>query len=169
MRDVTKRAGVSSAAAYRHFPSRQAVLDEVARAGFSLLAERTRRRMARCIGAGRVVAAGRAYVDFARVEPRLFALMFGSEGAGGRASAAASQNADEGKAPSASEQLRRAVSDVGARADEATLLHAWALAHGLAALASSGAYRGSASTIGAVLEQFAAHLVATESASPSGG
>ncbi len=77
--DACRGAGVSTAAPYRHFSDRQALLDAVAIAGFNDL-----RDEARAAGkpheqgsAKAVSAIGKAYVVFAIREPNLFRLMFG--------------------------------------------------------------------------------------------
>lgn len=82
--DACRHAGVSTAAPYRHFSDRQALLDAVAIAGFHDL-----RDAARAAGAqhpkGSVVAVsaiGKAYVEFACNESNLFRLMFGQSGSG---------------------------------------------------------------------------------------
>ena len=69
--DAARSAGVSSAAPYRHFRDRQALLADVARRGFELFEE----RFDRAWNGGRpdpFVAfenVGRAYLAFAREEP----------------------------------------------------------------------------------------------------
>lgn len=139
LRDATSRAGVTSGAAYRHFSSRADLLTEVVVLGFAELATEMLRHPPSPAGdhrgraIGRVLATGEAYVDFARREPHLFALMFGPDGATGRA---LSEDSDAG-VPSASQQLREALHEVGDVA-ESTFLHAWGLAHGLAGLAAAG-------------------------------
>lgn len=77
--DTCRAAGVSTAAPYRHFADRGALLQAVAARGFAMLAERT--RAARDAGpkgsVESIVGMGRAYVGFAADEPTLFKLMFG--------------------------------------------------------------------------------------------
>lgn len=77
--DACRAAGVSTAAPYRHFADKDAMLHAVALEGI-------RRQRAAMAGAveGRVpgsnaalIAMGRAYVDFAMAEPGVFRLMFG--------------------------------------------------------------------------------------------
>jgi len=77
--DACRHAGVSTAAPYRHFDDRQALLDAVAVAGFHDL-----RDQAKAAGeqhakgsVSAVSAIGKAYVAFACHEPNLFRLMFG--------------------------------------------------------------------------------------------
>lgn len=133
LRDATSSAGVTSGAAYRHFASRADLLSEVVVLGFAELSTSMARLASGDTDGGRVLATGLAYVDFARSEPHLFALMFGPDGASGRATAA---NDDLG-APSASHQLQAALAAIGYD-DESTYLRAWGLAHGLAGLAAAG-------------------------------
>ena len=69
--DAARSAGVSSAAPYRHFRDRQALLADVARRGFELFEE----RLNRAWNEGRpdpflaFENVGRAYLAFAREEP----------------------------------------------------------------------------------------------------
>ena len=77
--DACRLAGVSTAAPYRHFADRAALVEAVALQGFTQLAERTR-AAADSHPAGSVpgiVAMGQAYVAFAAAEPAVFKLMFG--------------------------------------------------------------------------------------------
>ena len=164
LRDATSGAGVTSGAAYRHFRSRDAVLDEVVVYGFALLSramhgatEPTRVDAVATTEGGsvdRLIATGLAYIRFAREEPHLFALMFSPEGANGRAR---SFETDFG-VPNASDQLRHALTDLGAT-DETTYLRAWGLAHGLAALAAAG-IGGSDADHAAAVQAFARTLPA---------
>jgi AcrR family transcriptional regulator len=77
--EAARRAGVSSAAPYKHFKDRPAILRGVA----SEAMDRLRTAMeagaaAQPAGSMEAVAAvGQAYVDFARAEPGVFRLVFG--------------------------------------------------------------------------------------------
>ena len=77
--DACRLAGVSTAAPYRHFADRGALVEAVALRGFDLLAQRTRgARDGHPLGSVEaIVAMGQAYVHFAEAEPALFRLMFG--------------------------------------------------------------------------------------------
>lgn len=78
LREVARDAGVSSAAPYRHFSSKEALLAEVARRGFDQLhdelaeagssSDRRSSFLTRCV----------AYIGFARHHPALYRLMFGA-------------------------------------------------------------------------------------------
>ncbi|MEM7025562.1 MAG: TetR/AcrR family transcriptional regulator [Pseudomonadota bacterium] len=76
--DACRLAGVSTAAPYRHFSDRDAVLDALVSRGFQNL-EAAMRARAEGYTEGsidRIVAIGQAYVAFAVDEPALFRVMF---------------------------------------------------------------------------------------------
>lgn len=78
--EACRMAGVSTAAPYRHFADRDALVGSVAARGFDTLTEVTRTERDR-FQAGTVdsiVAMGQAYVRFAQDEPAVFRLMFAS-------------------------------------------------------------------------------------------
>lgn len=80
--EACRRAGVSTAAPYRHFKDRDDILHGVIlqamhRMGDGMQAA-ANAHPAR--DPERIVALGRAYIDFARSEPGVFALMFGLAG-----------------------------------------------------------------------------------------
>lgn len=79
--DACRAAGVTTAAPYRHFRSKQEILEEIASRGFDEM-----RAMAMAVvaekGAGTleaIVAMGQAYVAYATSETAVFRLMFGQE------------------------------------------------------------------------------------------
>lgn len=78
--DASRLAGVSSAAPYRHFADKEALVDAVRARGFERLTERMREAAAVAAAPGTtddLVALGEAYVRFAITEPAIFRLMFG--------------------------------------------------------------------------------------------
>src|SRR5258708_36110634 len=80
LRSVARRAGVSHAAPYRHYPSREALLADVASDGLTQL----RNEIAQAAAvpgdrAERIVLIGGAYLRFASRHGGLLRLMFGSE------------------------------------------------------------------------------------------
>jgi AcrR family transcriptional regulator len=79
--DACRRAGVSTAAPYRHFADKNEILSEVAAQGFIDLTTRTRAEAERHpLGSTvRIVALGRVYFSFATSEPALFRMMLGQE------------------------------------------------------------------------------------------
>src|SRR5215472_15487155 len=81
LRAVARRAGVSPAAPYHHFPDKQALLDAVAERGFDALTAAMTTRMDKVSGgAARLDASGIGYVAFAVANPALFGLMFSTVG-----------------------------------------------------------------------------------------
>lgn len=77
--DACRRAGVSTAAPYKHFRDRDEVLEIIVSRGFQELSDRSMEAV-RAHGVGTlegIVAMGRAYVAFAVAEQALFRLMFG--------------------------------------------------------------------------------------------
>ena len=75
LRALTRRAGVSHAAPYRHFPDREALLAALAAEGFGWLGQAQREAAV----AGGLRAMGEAYVCFALEHPQRFRLMFGGQ------------------------------------------------------------------------------------------
>ena len=75
--DACRRAGVSTAAPYRHFADKEEILAEVAAQGFIDMASRNRIETQRHPegSAERIVALGRVYFTFALEEPALFRMM----------------------------------------------------------------------------------------------
>lgn len=77
--EACRRAGVSTAAPYKHFRDKQEMLRAVALEGM----HRQRHQMLQELELyspgtlGRIVALGRVYVRFAKAEPGVFRLMFG--------------------------------------------------------------------------------------------
>ena len=79
LREISQAAGVSHAAAYRHYADKQAIWADLAEAGFRELAASHRAAVAETPGGPveQLGAAGRAYVDFGVRQPHLLQLMFG--------------------------------------------------------------------------------------------
>ncbi|WP_067666715.1 TetR/AcrR family transcriptional regulator [Nocardia miyunensis] len=81
LRELARRAGVSSAAPRRHFPDRQALLDALAEVGFDRLADELGAAIDRA-GAdypARMRAAAIAYIRFATRDGALVDLMFAAK------------------------------------------------------------------------------------------
>ncbi|GAA3387248.1 TetR/AcrR family transcriptional regulator [Streptomyces roseoviridis] len=77
LREIARRAGVSHGAPRRHFPTHLDLLSAIAREGFRELAERS----AAADREGeepraRLEALARGYLDFARLRPGMYELMF---------------------------------------------------------------------------------------------
>jgi len=124
LRSVARRAGVSHAAPYRHYASREALLADVAVEGLAeLRGEIAQAAAAPADRAELIVRMGRAYMRFAVRHTGLLRLMFGSEipnrtGFPGLTEATAAIG----------EEVSRAIGDSAAG------LAVWAAIHGLAML-----------------------------------
>ena len=122
LRSVARRAGVSHAAPYRHYPSREALLADVATEGLAELRAEITQAGAKPGDKGeRIVHIGRAYMQFAARHSGLLRLMLGSE------------------LPNRSEfpKLADATAAIGEEigrvlGDPAAGITAWAAVHGLA-------------------------------------
>lgn len=78
LRGVARRAGVSQAAPYHHFASKEALVAELCLRGFRSLNDRIRASMESTDEpVAQLRAMGSAYVDFAREHPALFQVLFG--------------------------------------------------------------------------------------------
>lgn len=139
--DAARMAGVSSAAPYRHFRDRDALLADVARRGF----ERFEERLSGVWDEGRpdpfaaFEKLGRGYLAFARDEPAFYSAMF----------EAGVSLASDPELRQASERafavLRRAAEALSADLPKESRppalmmsLHIWALTHGVASLFGRG-------------------------------
>ncbi len=143
LREVARRAGVSTAAPYRHFLSREALLAAVAEEGFRLLGDEIRRAIAahddapRCLG-----EAGIAYVLFAAAHPSRYNVMFSPELADRTTHPSLEAAADD-----ASRVLLGAIRDyqeagwMRFRDPGELQLSAWSSMHGLASLITGGHIR----------------------------
>jgi AcrR family transcriptional regulator len=81
LREVARRAGVSHAAPYKHFPDKSALLAELARLGFNELREQIAGAIARPLRSARAefIAAAKAYIHFGTANPSLYRLMFSAD------------------------------------------------------------------------------------------
>lgn len=139
--ETARAAGVSPAAVYRHFSGREALIEEVARQGFEMFAD----RLERAFDDGRpsvlsaFLATGRAYLDFARSEPGHYVAMFES-------GVAVAGNPDLARAADrAMSVLLRAAERLtahlppGRRPPPSMVAnHLWALSHGVVELFARG-------------------------------
>ena len=139
--DAARWAGVSSAAPYRHFRDRDALLAEVARSGFERFAARL--DMAWDNGIPTPLSAfdklGKAYLAFARDEPAYYSAMF-EAGVPLDSDPELRQIADRSSA-----LLRQASEVLAAQAPAERRppagmmsLHIWAISHGIASLFARG-------------------------------
>lgn len=160
LREAARRAGVSTAAPYRHFPSREALLAAIAEEGFRLLGEEIRRATADHDDAARRLGeAGIAYVLFAAAHPSHYNVMFSPELADRTAHPSLEAAADD-----PSQLLLGAVRDyqqagwMSSRDPGELQLAAWSSMHGLASLITGGHVRVGRSDP-AQLEQIARAVV----------
>lgn len=81
LREVARRAGVSHAAPYKHFPDKSALLAELATLGFDQLHREVDGTSGRHARASRTefVAAAKAYIQFGTANPSLYRLMFSAD------------------------------------------------------------------------------------------
>ncbi len=162
LREVARRAGVSHAAPYNHFSSKQDLLMEVAAAGFDLL----RLRMQEAAAPARTPSAalhviGAAYVRFGVENPAHYRLMFGTALMAGTAgkgclpgtasrlgeSAAAAKGVLHGIIEQGAQEGSFAVAPRSAEAVDIAVLSAWSLVHGLTMLLIDG-LAGAGSVVG---------------------
>ncbi|MBV8738649.1 MAG: TetR/AcrR family transcriptional regulator [Alphaproteobacteria bacterium] len=139
--DAARSAGVSSAAPYRHFRDRDALIADVARRGFNLLTE----RLEHAWSEGRpdpftaFENVGRAYLAFARDEPAYYSAMF-EAGLSFDGDPALRQAAERSFAVlrHASELLCARLPPEKRPPALMMSLHTWALSHGIASLFARG-------------------------------
>jgi AcrR family transcriptional regulator len=135
--DAARAAGVSSAAPYRHFRDRDALLADVAKRGFELFTAALDKAWNNGQPNPYVAfeAVGRAYLAFARKEPAHYSAMF-------EAGVALDSDPELQKASDAafavvrraSEALTQHLPKDGRPPALMMSLHVWALAHGIASL-----------------------------------
>jgi AcrR family transcriptional regulator len=129
VREVARRAGVSSAAPYRHFPDKDSLLAAVATHGYHELRERLEAAAADASADAVLAALASAYVAFAVEHPGVYRLMFGHP-------CTRSDPATSAAAAQTTAVFARYVPE-GPHA-QGLLLGGWALAHGLATLIIDG-------------------------------
>ena len=143
LREAAREVGVTPGAAYNHFTDKDQLLAAVGAEAQKLLARRTLKATAGLSGAKRVEAVGRAYIEFASAEPRLFRLAFSRIGAANKKDALPTREGNT--IPSSYEQLRMAVKEIQPDstkpANEDVLALAWSVAHGAASLISDGVWK----------------------------
>ncbi len=128
LRELSRAAGVSPTAVYRHFPNKEALLAAIGAEGLRMLGEAQQTAYDNAgRGSAGFAETGRAYVRFALAHPALFRLVF-AHGDAGRL------HSDEGDP--ARELLEKCTAEMAGEgpAAERLALQAWAIAHGLAML-----------------------------------
>jgi len=124
LRAVARRAGVSHAAPYRHFPNHEALLAELAIEGFGELRDEIKLAAnAPDVEADSIAKIGAAYMRFVARRPALASLMFGP------------QLPNRDSFPKLGEMADAIGQEIGeALHDSALGLAVWAAVHGLAML-----------------------------------
>ena len=141
LRQLATGLGVTPAAAYRHFASREDLLLEVARVGFTRLESRfagafdiSQPPADAAQAQGRFMRLACAYLQFADDEPALWRLIFGAQGAAYRAlSAVLDRRNSYDYLPAALLGLHR-TGVVPVAPTERDALFAWSAVHGAASL-----------------------------------
>jgi AcrR family transcriptional regulator len=127
LRAAARACGVSAMAPYRHFASKEDLLEAVAARGFEDLAVALEAADAAAAGHEALAAQGAAYVAFARRRPALFRLMFMRP----------CRTPGPSRAYGILARRAAALAGPGMPAEDLTLA-AWSLVHGLAALILDG-------------------------------
>lgn len=132
LRAVARRAGVSTAAPYRHYADREALVSAVAAVGYQELAQRLSAAHPEPSSVDEIVDVAVAYVRFALDRPALFRIMFEGE----------CDRADDARVTAVaavSQYVRSIVERTAPDADpEALATATWAAVHGLAVLHLDG-------------------------------
>ncbi len=139
--DAARWAGVSPAAPYRHFRDRDELIADVARRGFDLFAA----ALAKAWDEGRpeLMQAfdrlGRAYLDFARLQPAYYSAMFEAGVAlDTDPQLRAASEAAFAVLRSAAERLVALMPPQGRPPALMVALHVWSMTHGIASLFGRG-------------------------------
>lgn len=154
LRDAAARCGVVVSSAYKHYASKAELLYAVADVGFAQLGEQMSARAAAASreisGASvaaktaraeaRLVAIGRAYVQFAREHPHLFRLMFGPDGPKGGGTDARPNAPAHQLTAILVEEIEGVLSSHGRTLDriEPLKVIAWSLVHGFSMMLVDG-------------------------------
>ncbi|WP_223199068.1 TetR/AcrR family transcriptional regulator [Solihabitans fulvus] len=135
LNEVARRAGVSTAAPYRHFDSRDDLLAAVAAQGYVTLYERLAQAADEPATAGeRLLRLGGAYVRFAHDHPDLFMTMFRRYPAAGPVTAGTVGEDAFDLLLSAVTDAQRGGTIIATSPAEPTARAIWATLHGLAVL-----------------------------------
>jgi len=146
LRKLAAEAGVSHAAPYRHFESKEEILATLMLEGHRRLRADLIAARDACRGKGgdKMLALGRAYLEFARLHPEYLNLMFSREGMAAAMSvreklAFHQQDYDSFGVLEAQVQECQAEGSLDAKADAGALgILIWAEVHGLALLRNEG-------------------------------
>ena len=139
--EAARRAGVSSAAPYKHFADRDALLAALAVRAYDAQEQRLRDAVSAAAPGEQLVAAAQAHVDFAVDDRPLFDVVYGA-------------GLDRGRHPEVAEAAERVHAVLAeAAGDEELLLSVSALAHGHAVYLLDGAFGPVAQARGTVRDR----------------
>ncbi len=144
LREVARKVGVTHAAPYHHFPTRESLLDALADEAFALLDAAMRaapvRREDGEGASARLTAIGRAYIDFARAHPEHLQVMFRRRGPAQRSADDPSEQDNERVFEHLLDAVTQCQQEGTAPAGEplALALTAWSIVHGFAKLFLEG-------------------------------
>lgn len=145
LRQLAREAGVSPTAVYRHFPDKQALLDELAQVGMEQLATWQQAAVQSDVSANSFAATGRAYVRWALANPALFRLAFGQ--------CRPAREALFGDNAAARMLQEHAFRMTGSEAGvQRLMIQAWAIVHGLAMLMLDGQVPADSTLIDEVID-----------------
>jgi AcrR family transcriptional regulator len=150
LRKLAKAVGVSHAAPYRHFENKEAILATLMLEGHKRLRMTLLDARARCPGKAidKLLAQGRAYLEFARKNPEYLSVMFSKEGmaaamCAGEKLGAHQEDYDSFGVVETTVSECQTEESMDPRANTGALsLHAWAEVHGLALLRNEGLIAG---------------------------
>ena len=150
LRKLAMQVGVSHAAPYRHFDNKEAILATLMLEGHKRLRTSLLDARARCSGKAidRLIAQGRAYLEFARKNPEYLSVMFSREAMSAARSMGEKlefhhEDYDSFGVLETTVSECQAEGAMDPRADTGALsLHAWAEVHGLALLRNEGLIAG---------------------------
>ncbi len=142
MAEAARLAGDSPAAPYRHFRGREELIEEIARQGFEIFADRLERVVDDPLLSALTAfsMAGQVYIDFARAHPGHYAAMFES-GIGLAGDPGLARASDRAMAVLVRLAERLMAHLPAARRPPARMVanHVWALSHGVVELFARGA------------------------------
>lgn len=136
VRAVASRIGYTLPVLYQHFADKNDLLFVVLTDGFTTLAASMRNAAALSAPADAILAAGRAYLDFAAAEPRVYELMHGTGGPA--VDPALRQQAAAVVVSAASEVIARwaGTANVPETGEADRCETCWALLHGMATISA---------------------------------
>ena len=168
LREVARRIGVSHAAPYRHFPDKRALMTALSAEALGTMADRLGAALAEAGPDLRTqfLAAGAAYVRFALDCPAAFRTIYSNEGDLEDTAYQAAKARSFGLLLGFIDRAQRA--GMFPAGDAVTLARPiWAMHHGLATLASSGAFDGEGPEgLRRILDDAHAHLLDGMMAAP---